>query len=541
MASPSFMILTEPAKCELVGDQLLLQAVLQMQQLSKEGVPVSQAFCDNPASAAEFIDAYAKVYPELQLQSPGLPPPEQLFSMIMSGRLTPRLGINLTPDATKLDDAAALHPLVVLSLGKPNAIMQALQGHRSVKNSINVIEIPQETEGHSVAVSVAVAVAAHGMANTSSSAETTSPGSAQREGDDFRGSEDGAGAPLKLESAELNLNYLHDDANKEPAHPSVGATGVVDVTPVSPAGDAGPALPAHADASAADSGSGTSQVSQPEPPAPTTAPALTAAPVLEQTAASAPVLTVVSEGVNQPPDGGTDASDGNPPDAAQQSAEPGEKVADSGESAANPNAPPDRALSSNGPGENVAASDGSAADRSTTESGEAAPDDTPSDGAQPSHEPEENVVGSNGSSAERNSTGPDGEDVGDARSSFDGPGEDVIYAPAATLTSEDDTSYPLPEAAAAEDDSLGNVFHMSMAGEIVDLEVISASDAADGPVACEPIDPILMRPPVADGQGGHDFSSPQLQSADVGHLDLPAPDRDTHEDQPATPVHDLDI
>jgi hypothetical protein len=75
MTSPSVVILTEPANCALADGQLLLQAVLQAQELSREGLPVSQAFCDNPAAAASFIEAYTNAFAGLQLQSPDLPLP----------------------------------------------------------------------------------------------------------------------------------------------------------------------------------------------------------------------------------------------------------------------------------------------------------------------------------------------------------------------------------------------------------------------------------------------------------------------------------
>ena len=78
MSNPSVVILTEPARCGLADVDTLVQAVLQVQQLNQAGVAAAQAFCDHPAAALKFMEAYTKAYPELQLHSGDLPPPATL-------------------------------------------------------------------------------------------------------------------------------------------------------------------------------------------------------------------------------------------------------------------------------------------------------------------------------------------------------------------------------------------------------------------------------------------------------------------------------
>ena len=66
MSNRAVVILTEPEHCELAGADVLTQAMLQLQQLNNAGLTVSQTFCDHPAAAMKFIEAYAKAFPELQ-------------------------------------------------------------------------------------------------------------------------------------------------------------------------------------------------------------------------------------------------------------------------------------------------------------------------------------------------------------------------------------------------------------------------------------------------------------------------------------------
>ena len=116
MTSRAVVILTEPEQCELAGPDVLVQAMLEVQQLSKAGLAASQAFCDHPAAAMKFIEAYTKAYPELQLRSSDLPLPEQLYSIVADGRVMP-LRAPAALEGAKPGEASQLYPLYVLSLG----------------------------------------------------------------------------------------------------------------------------------------------------------------------------------------------------------------------------------------------------------------------------------------------------------------------------------------------------------------------------------------------------------------------------------------
>jgi hypothetical protein len=166
MTNPAVVILTDPARCQLAGAETLMQALLQVQQLSNAGVPASQAFCDHPTAAMEFIEAYSKAYPALQLQTSDLPLPQHLYSLVADGRLNP-LPPAITAETAKLEQAGQHYPLYVLSLGAPEALMQALQHNNLAKSSIRVLEIAPIEQERAEPVSVAEAVAAAPLARSS--------------------------------------------------------------------------------------------------------------------------------------------------------------------------------------------------------------------------------------------------------------------------------------------------------------------------------------------------------------------------------------
>jgi hypothetical protein len=387
MANPSVVILTEPANCELVDQQVLLQALLQTQHLSEEGVPVSQAFCDNPAAASEFIDAYAKAYPGLVPQSPNLPPPEQLYSMIVSGRLAPLPGLTTAPNDTKLEDAAAVHSLLVLSLGKPDALMQALQSQRSAKSSVKVVEIAPDTEARTAPVSVAAAIASHTIGGTTSSADATSSQSGHGADDALSASDEGTNASLRLESVESNLDHIESNATGEQVHRSVPA-GIVGPTPVSSADHAAPAPLAHVDASTTGSGDDTSLVSQSDPRGPTGAPAPepTATHAPEPAVALAPEATAIPEPADSASDHdavqGANASAELPEDSNRNAADP--HAPESADSASD-HTPPHASQGANASADVPGDSNRNAADPHAPESADSASDHIPPHAAQPSH------------------------------------------------------------------------------------------------------------------------------------------------------------
>jgi hypothetical protein len=519
MTSPSLVILTEPANCALADGQLLLQAVLQAQQLSREGVPVSQAFCDNPAAAESFVEAYTNAFAGLQLQFPDLPLPEQLYTLMADGRLAPLPG--LVPDGSPMPDGAATpQPLVVLSMGSPDALMQALQSNRFAKRNINVVEIAPVEQAGTASVTLAAAVAAHALAGASWSPDASPSSRFGDDEDEVLASSDGsANAPLKLDSAEYNLNFIETRYERDQAQRSESAAAIVEAAAdVSAAGGrsaaAGETRSVHADDRVADSSNAASPASQPDPGlgSETRNPAVTAAttPAALEPAAAAPGSpepVVVSDPTPTPV--GTDAEEGTPADpplGAEPVIEPPSSAG--GPETANP-----------------------------TPIGSGADAGVP-DAEQTSELPGEIAAPSASGAAVADTTEPV-EDPADDGSSFSDPGEDVVYPPTGSFTSDDDLPYPLPLAAASEADGLGAILRMSLAGEIVDFEAMSYS-ADHAMLTAEPFDPILMRAGGPDGLEHQDFhGSPE--HADAGHREKPMPQQDTHQDETVTPVHDLDL
>jgi hypothetical protein len=207
MTSRAVIILTEPEQCELAGPDVLVQAMLEVQQLSKAGLAGSQAFCDHPAAAMKFIEAYTKAYPELQLRSSDLPPPEQLYSIVADGRVMP-LRAPATLEGAKPGEASQLYPLYVLSLGAPDALMRALQHNSFAKSDIQLVEIPPVEGSDAGSVSVADAVA-HDR-RSSWRAETSAEGEPEDD-DTFPSGERVASDSLKLDSVEVDLDRIQLD------------------------------------------------------------------------------------------------------------------------------------------------------------------------------------------------------------------------------------------------------------------------------------------------------------------------------------------
>jgi hypothetical protein len=216
MTSPAVVILTDPAQCQLADADVLLKALLQVQQLSNAGVPASQAFCDHPAAAQEFVDAYSKVYPELQQQSSDLPLPEHLHSMVADGRFGPLPAPN-TGEPTKPGESAQLYPLYVLSLGAPESLMQALQHNPLAKSNIRVLEIAPIEQPAAESVPVAEAVAPDPAAARSSWL-ADSPSALQKDDEEALSAEAlPAGGSVKLDSVEVDLDHIQADRDDDKA------------------------------------------------------------------------------------------------------------------------------------------------------------------------------------------------------------------------------------------------------------------------------------------------------------------------------------
>jgi hypothetical protein len=211
MTNAAVVILTEPARCELADVDSLVQAVLQVRQLNEAGLAPAQAFCDHPAAAMKFIEAYAKAYPELQLRSGDLPPPEVLYSIVADGGVRP-LQAPAAPEAPKLGEASQLYPLYILSLGSPEALMRALQHNSFAKRDIQIVEIAPVEPSSAGSMPVAEAVAHEPISRSSWRAENVT----EPEADDAAASAELAPSdPVKLTSVEVNLDHIKVDEKKD--------------------------------------------------------------------------------------------------------------------------------------------------------------------------------------------------------------------------------------------------------------------------------------------------------------------------------------
>jgi hypothetical protein len=540
MTSPSIVILTEPANCQLVDSQLLLEAMLQAQQLAREGVPVTDAYCDNPAAAAEFIDAYAKAYPGLELKSTELPSPEQLYSLLASGQLAPLP----RSDGANLAGAPLLNPLIVLSLGKPDGLLQALQGIRGMGDRINVIEIAPDTDEHKAPISVATAVAGHAVADMHWSVENASISHQHGEQNVLPAADEANSGPYKLDSVEFNLDYIQAEAGKYENHHGSPVTGIVNGTLVSATGGSGLEPPAHTDAVPTGSASGNSLATPPDPMAPSLAPA----PPPPAANASEPAV-LLAAGSSQAPERPIDATDATLTPAAQDLEKacapefrPDGSVADPHAAAPAEGAPNSQAGQS---GADQSRADQSATDQNNADESKA--EQNQAEDSPAHHSPADTArasekTGDTGSTLEAavpdpQTAGLKDQDSADRKSSFSEPGADVAYAPTGTFTPEHDVPYPLPAAAAPEVDALRGVLHMSLADEVVDLEAI-LSHHADRIQATETFDPLMLRPLGPNGHEWHDVHGTPPQNMDLGHPDLSG--ADNHQDKTAIAVHDLE-
>ncbi|MGH6945085.1 MAG: hypothetical protein ACREH6_12800 [Geminicoccaceae bacterium] len=538
MTSPAVVILTDPARCGLADAQVLVQALLEVQQLNQAGVGASQAFCDHPAAAMQFIDAYTKAYPDLQLQSSDLPPPADLYSMVADGRFGPLRAPAAAPDNARLEEQSRLYPLYVLSLGKPDALMQALQNNGLVKNSIQVVEIAPVDHETSDPVTVAEAVATQPVVNSPWLAEA-SAASHRDDQELLQPDESAENAPLKLDSADVNLNSVGVDESKFQAHQSESPAAIVDLTPVVPALGGASVSPPAAQEAAAAGASAADLAPQPVPP-------VTVSPVMVPVEPSAIVpagpsmaTSPIPSPIEVPP-----ATGGAPPDAG----------------AGEPADPPPDGADDQGP---AAGGEPSAAPPPTVGGGhieDEPDDDLPDQSGARAASPSGSGGRSNGGSGP--STSPDAqktsarasdshaseapEDAGGAHDvpSLGDPDGDVHYPPNSSFASDHDLPYGLPGEALLEP----GFFDPATTGfdEIVDLHALTRDLpglAHDPATAHEDLDLVLMRPPEPGGHGASGDPGPNapLDIAPPHHLEPPAPDHDPGHDATPTTLHDLDI
>jgi hypothetical protein len=507
MSGRAVVILTEPARCGLGDTDVLVQAMLQVQQLNQAGLAPSQAFCDHPAAAMKFIEAYAKAYPELQLRSSDLPAPEALYSIVADGRVVP-LQAPAAPDAARSGESSQLYPLYVLSLGAPDALMRALQHNPFIRSDIQVVEIAPIDDSRTEAVSVAEAVAHEPSIRSFWRDET--PAEPDHDEEDFFPSEElAASDALKLASVEVNLDHIQVGRGEHKAHydPVTSAPEVAPVvTPpaTAPVVDSGGAPNPSASGMGGGSIAVSDSVARSAPEAPTQGAALSSAtPEPGGLSPSPPAIAapLPVEGEEQIPESAStvDASE-DPAAVAKDATSP-----DS----------PDRT-------ETPA---GDPADETAEEaSGGADAEDDPAAAADLT-DVHESAAGAAAPAEERPRI--------DA-ASFSAPGEDVRYRPSSSFEMDDDLAYPAPAGLETGLDILKDLLGSGEA-EAVDLEALLAglSDAAGAFAAPAPD---LDHRPV---RGGDASPEPEAACPPVPDGSGPDPEDVGHERSPA--VHDLDI
>jgi hypothetical protein len=501
MTSPAVVILTEPERCDLADADALVEALLQVQRLGQAGMSVSQTLCDHPADAMKFIDAYAKAYPELQLQSSELPVPEQLYSMIADGRLSALQAPVSRPDAAKLDDAGRLQPLYVLSLGAPEILMQALQDNRLANNAIRLVEVAPVEDPNGERLSVAEAVSSRAVVSSSWNVEESAEFHADERA--LLPLEDVDSQPLKLDTVEPDLDHIVIDGEKDqfPAAPTLLDTGRAARAPA----DAGADRPVQSNAATASSETTSGDTSA--------APAAVAAPV--------PEARDVARTETSPEQSSSPIVPDRDPKLSEQ-----DLVSDDGQSEETP-PPADEAA----PPENeTAPPDG-------LDSG---PDEAPDAGAAPDTPDaaaEDDGDASESSTSATDTTGTDARE----NHSFSDPDDDVLYPPSGGFTTdEDDLAYSLPPEGDPGFASLHDYLGLLVGDDSLDLEAIGRSLPPAGNESADHLDPVLMRPPGSGEHGPAGAITPPDASASYSAEGIEHDRSDAHEGI-VTTHHDLDI
>ena len=167
MSNPAIVLMTDPSRCSLGDVHYLLQALLELQQMGEHAAPL--AFCDHPAAAKGFIEAYAHAYPRLVLQDDAIPTPDHLQSLIANSQIgalgqPPERAPFAGPTSFGAPSRAAEQsgsngfPIVVLTLGSSQALIDAMKQSPAMKDSIRLIDIaPDGTDSQPVSVAEAVA------------------------------------------------------------------------------------------------------------------------------------------------------------------------------------------------------------------------------------------------------------------------------------------------------------------------------------------------------------------------------------------------
>jgi hypothetical protein len=530
MSNPSVVILTEPARCGLADVDTLVQAVLQVQQLKHAGVAAAEAFCDHPAAALKFIEAYTKAYPELQLRSGDLPPPEALFSIVADGRVRPLQAP--APDSAKIGEAGQLYPLYILSLGAPDALMRALQRNNFAQRDIQVVEIAPVESADAAAVSVAEAVAHEPTLHASWRPEAAAE--AERGDDGLVASEELAPSdPVKLASVEINLDHIKVDQKDDDKNHVASDVGFDQPAIALPA----PVTGTSGDANGGPLGAGSGATFGGAAPAASASPTDLLGTVAPAPAAAAPTSTApLPSAPAAAPPGGEDVGSGAPSDGAIASpTEPSGDLAPADDAAA----AADGAGTASPEGTAEPTPEDAAADGAGTASPEGTAEPTPEDAAAPSASAGESGGEPAGAPAsESESTACAKEGGAGAGHGFDASGGDVLYPPNGSFGAGADVAYPMAASGPA-----APVFEVLFGGsgdcDVVDIEALCCALPAPAP---EALDLDLVRAPGSGQAGAAEMGgpSPQTDAGASPYPDAPPEGEDDpcHDRLPA--AHDLD-
>ena len=535
MTNPAVVILTDPAHCELADADALLQALLQVQQLNSAGVPASQTFCDHPAAAMEFIDAYTTAYPELQQQSSGLPLPEVLHTMVADGRFGPLLAPG-PGEPGEPQEASQLDPLYVLSLGAPETLIQAMQHNPMAKNNIRVLEVAPIEHPTAESVRVAEAVAHEPPARSSRLSE--SPTTLQSETEEALSLEAMQDSePLKLDGVEVNLDHIQVGTNDHQKYYDQNGARIVGPEPtfaaILPAGSGvadGVAL-ANLSGEAAPAAS-VGSVSPAFPPTPVPASVLDLA---AKTLSTSPIESAVATGT-APYQSGSSYDIATVPDIAplidaERPPSGGAGTPAGGQAAGEPpeGAPQDQTPTAGGSGmENNGLSS------AQSENGSAGGNGSQS-GAVPG--PEEAPVAISGCVDEQEAgAAPAG--------AFADPGEDVLYPPTGNFAWSNDLPYGLPGESIPEINPFENPFDMADHAEVVDLEALyrdlQASSDTSAPTV-ERFDFASLRVLTPNGPNPSDPASNPTPHGTAPPCEAPDPPHDEVHHEALVNVHDADL
>jgi hypothetical protein len=244
MSNPAIVLMTDPSRCNLGDVHHLVEALLEIQQMGQDAIP--QAFCDHPAAASEFVDAYAHAYPQLVLEDREIPTPGHLHSLIATGQIGAlgRLPELALPDEVQRpfeQNGTSAFPIVVLTLGSSQVLLDALRQSPSMRETVRLIDVRQDGTD-AAPVSIADAVAIRGLDGEPS--EHDQSDTERRELDDVAGASKKDPTSLALHDDQMNLDVVEtadvvradpseyeQDAEPEPG-PVAPSAAVVQPPPV---------------------------------------------------------------------------------------------------------------------------------------------------------------------------------------------------------------------------------------------------------------------------------------------------------------------